>query len=376
MFTRNFNIHFKIVNYWFTFVLFLIVISNLPHQEIPFFSWFNCSIYFLIFLQSIYLFSRGQQNRFVFLNIALFSLFHSASFISIYVGDGYLFGDDYLRYFFFEYKLIMLSVLPALCVIHLALKYFLKEIGELKIYALTVAIVLPILLWHYHPFLMDKELIFEIEDSLLYKRVMLFDFLPLSFLVLYGILLYRYDWSMGEHINTLMVCFFIITIMDITNLCGNIYKITVFNYTQYVLLVNLTFFLITMFRLVNHSCSAFGQLYESIMQSSNTFGVPIKRRKTAAYTVWQATKAYFLQWRNTIGFSMLVLAMTVNFSGASDFVKINLAVMAFGLVVLLYYLTALYHKRLANGNILNVKKAGNRQKVKIHNILEGYTNDF
>ncbi len=372
MFTKNHNIHFKIINYWLTFVLFLTIISNLPHQDVPFFSWFNCSIYFLIFLQSICLFRQDKHNRFVFLNIGLFSLFHSLSFTNIFIGESFLIEDNYLRYFFFEYKHIILSFLPALCIIHVALKYLFKGMQSYKLYALSLLIILPVFLWNYHPFLLDKELILDVEDAVLYESVMLFDLLPLCFLILYGILLYRHDWSLGEHISTLMVCFFIITMMDITNLYGNINGITVFRYTQYVLLVNLTFLLTTMFRLVNHSYSVFGQFYDTIVNSGNAFGVPIKRKQTVSYAIWQMTKSYFLQWRNAIGFSMLVMALAINFSGASLFVKINMAVLSFGLVVLLYYLTALYQKRTSNGNIVNIKpRLRNNPVVQNNKILEG-----
>lgn len=356
MFTKNFNIHFRIINFWFTFVLFLIIISNLPHQEVPFFSWFNCSIYFLIFLQSLYLFKQEKHNKYVYLNIGLFALFHSLSFTNIFIGEHFLIEDNYLRYFLFEYKFILLSFFPALCVVYMTIKYLFKNIENYKLYLLSFAVILPVFLWHYYPFLLDKEYILDIDDAVLYRSVMLFDFLPLFFLVLYGILLYRYDWSLGEHVNTLMVCFFIITIMDITNLCGNIYDITIFGYTQYVLLVNLSFFLITMFRLLNYAYSEFGQFYNDIVNAGNTYGVPIIRKRSVTASLIEFAKAYFHQRRNTIGFIMVLLSFSINYLSHSLFIKINIAVLSFGLLVLLFYLTALYQKRINSGNVINIKR--------------------
>lgn len=356
MFTNTFSIHFRVINYWFSFVLFLIVISNLPHQPVPFVSWFNCSIYFFIFLQSIYLFRQARQNRFIFLNIGLFALFHSLSFVDMFFGDAFLLGDDYLRFFLYEYKNVALSFFPALCVIYITIKYLFENWPGYKIYLTSLAVIIPILIWHFYPFLRDKEFILEGHNELLLNRgIMLFDFLPLFFLVLYGILLYRYDWSLGEHINTLMVCFFIITVMDITNQYGWLTGITAFQYTQYVLWVNLSFFLTTMVRLLNHVYSEFGQFYDSMVVVGNKYGIPIKRKRNVSSVLLDFAKAYFHQRRNSIGFTMLVSALSINYFSHNLFVKINMAVLSIVLLLLFFYFTALYEKRLNNGNILNVK---------------------
>lgn len=357
MFKKNHNIHIKIVNWWLSFILFLIIISNLPHQIVPVSSWFNCSVYFLIFLQCIAIFRLGGANKNIFFNIGIFAFFHSLSFTNIFIGENFLFGDDYLRYFFFEYKLIILSSLPALCIVFITLKYFFKTSSDLTTYLLSFALTIPAIIWNYLPFIADKEFILEVKDSMLYKGVILFDLFPLFFLIFFGILLYKFDWSLGEHINTLMVCFFIMTIMDITNLIGNIYNIMVFQYTQYVLLINLSFFFITMFRLINYSYSQFGQLYNSIISYGDAYGVPIKRKKNAFL---QFLKIYFYEKRNSIGFSMLVLTFCINYFGNSIFIKINMAVLLFGMLVLLFYISALYQKRLNNGNFINFKNKINR----------------
>jgi|GEM_PF-1210642 len=356
MLVKNANIHFKIVNFWLSFVLFLLVISNLPHQPAPFFSWFNVSIYFFIFLQALALFRHEAHNRLIYLNIAIFSLCHSLSFANIFVGETYLVQDDYLRYFLFEYKHIVLSGVTALCIVYICLKYFLHEFRKNGVYLLSVAVVLLILCWQYYPFLLDKEYILEVEDAFLYRSAMLFDLLPLFFLVLYGLLLYRYDWSLGEHINTLMISFFIMTVMDLTNYFGNIYQITIFQYTQYVLMVNLTFLAITMTRLLNLSYSKYGELYHSILSAGDMLGVPIKRKRTSGDILFDFAKAYFGERRNVVAVVALTALCGVNLLSHSLFIKINLSVMLLGSLFLFYYLTALYQRRANSGNIINMKE--------------------
>jgi hypothetical protein len=224
------------------------------------------------------------------------------------------------------------------------------------IYLITLGIILPIFLWHYYPFLLDKQYILEIEDAVLYQHAMYFNFLALFFIVLYGIALYRYDRSLGEHINTIVVCFFIITIMDVTNLVGYIYKITIFSLSQYVLLVNLSFFLITMFRLLNYAYSEFGQFYNAIVTGGNDFGVPIKRKRNVSASVLDFAKAYFHHRRNTIIFLTLLFIFCINYFEVSLFTKLNLAVLSTGVLIVFYYLTALYAKRLRNDNLISTRK--------------------
>lgn len=341
---------------WLVFILFLVMISNLPHQPVPFFSWFNVSIYFLIFLQMVHLIRYDPKNKFIHLNVGMFALLHSLSFINIFIGEGFLIPDDFLRYYFFEYKHIVLSALPALCVIHITIRYFFDELTELKVYAISLATIIPVFLWNYYPFLIDKEYILEVDNAILYKSVMLFDFLPLFFLVLYALLLYKHDWSLGEHITTLMVCFFIITIMDITNYSGNIYDFTIFPYTQYVLMVNLTLLAITSTRLLNYASSGLGRLYDSVLSAGARFGVPIKRKRTSVAILLEFARAYFHERRNLVVVSALVAIIGLNYFSNSLFLKINMAVLLSGCLILFYYGSALYQRRLADGDLLIRRK--------------------
>ena len=362
MFTKNLYINFKIINYWLSFVLFLIILSNFPHERVPILSWINCSIYFLLFLQCLFLFKKDANNKFIFFNIGLFSLFHSLSIINTFIGDQFLFGSDFLAYYFFEYRIIILSFLFVLCVVYLCINYLFNELEPLYLYLITLTIILPLFFWHYYPFLEDKEYILKIEDAVLYKHDMYFNFLPLFFIFLYGLILYRYDRSLGEHINTIMVCFFIITIMDITNLLGDIYKITIFSLSQYVLLVNLSFFLITMFRLLSYAYSEFGQFYNTIVTAGNDFGVPIKRKKSASISILDFARAYFHHRRNAIVFLALIFIFCINYFNVSLFIKLNLAVLTTGVLIIFYYLTALYAKRMKTNNLISIKRK--RQELK------------
>jgi len=353
MISKMVNIHFRVINVWFTFVLLLIILSNLPHQSAPFISWINCAIYFLLFLQSTYLLRHESKNKDIFLNISLFALFHSLSFLYVFAGSHELIGNDYTAWYFYGYLSIFQSFVFAFCIIYICVKYFLKNLSTFWLYTLSLGMVLLFVVWHYYPFIIDKGYIIN-HDGNFDKSMLIFDFLPLTFIGLFAVLLYQYDWSLGEHINSIMVCFFIMLLMDITNLAGNIYSITIFSLSQYVLTLTLSFFILTMFRRLNFAYSEFGQFYDDIVMSGNKWGVPIKRKKGTSLPIVEFAKAYFHQRRNTIGFFSLVSIFCINYFKVSPFLKLNLAVICFGVVVLFFYLTALYQKRLRNGDLIKI----------------------
>jgi len=353
MFKKVLGIHFRIINIWFGFGLFLIVISNLPHQSgVPIFSWINVSVYFLLFLQCLFLFLQAQRNKFIYLNIALFSLISCLGVTYIFIGEEGLFGSYRTSFCLYEYQTISLNFSCTLCIVYICIKYLFRNFSPLRIYAISLSIILPILIWQFYPFFLDKYYILD-HEALFDKSLLYFNFLPLFFLIFFGMLLYRYDKSLGEHINAIMVCFFIMTITDITTSLGYVYHIMNFQLTQFVLLITLSFFLITMFKLLNYSYSVFGRFYDSIMVETKNLGVPIKRKKGTGVLILAFARAYFHQRRNTIIFGTLFFIFFINYFDVPIFVKLNLAVLSFGVLILFFYLTALYQKRSKEGNLIN-----------------------
>lgn len=359
MIYKNLNIHYKIINIWFGFILFLVAISNLPHAgKIPLLSWLNSSIYFLLFLQSAYIFKQDSKNKTIFLNIGIFALFHSLSFAYLLIGDHYLIGSNYLTWYIFEYQELLLIFVFAFSIIFICVKYYFNNLSSPYIYLITLLAMLPIFVWQFYPYLVDKNFILDnsLNENMFYKGLLYFNFLPLFFVIFYGILLYKYDRSLGEHINTVMVCFFIMLLMDITNLLGDLYAITIFSMTQYFLLLILSFFLITLFKRLNYVYSDFGQFYDNLVISGNNMGVPIKRKKSTYATLIDFAKSYFYTRRNALFFITLVLVFCINYFNVSPFLKLNLSAISFCILVLFFYLTALYQKRIQKGRLLAISR--------------------
>lgn len=356
MLIKNYGTYVKIINYWLSYILLLAIISNLPHENIPILSWFNFSIYFLLFLHCIFIIKKERHNKSIFLNLGLFLFFYSFSFVPQYI------SDNYLYYYVFAYRKIFLSFLLSFSIIYICIKYLFNNRKSSLVYVLSFAVIVPIYIWHFYPYLLDKDYILVIEDlSIFYKSILEVSFLPLFFVIFYALLLYRYDRSLGEHINSLMVCFFIMTLLEITDIFGYIYNIKLFSLSQYILLLNLSFFLITLFRKLNYIYSEFGQFYDTIVITGKHMGVPIKRKRSSRISLFafSVAKAYFHEKRNTFGFITFLFMICINYFNFYPFLKLNIIVLFFGALLLIFYLTALYQKRSQNGELLNFNRKSN-----------------
>ncbi len=358
------SIHFRVINITLGFVLFLVLLSNLPHQSAPMMSWVNCALYFLIFLQCSSLVWRDKHNKALFFNIALLCLTYSLSFVNVFIGDNFLFGDNLLAIYVFQYRTLLLRFLLALCIVFVCVKYMFDGISTWKNYLISAGVILPIFLWHFFPFFQDANHLVSLPDYGDFdKSILSFTFFSFGSVCFYGYLLYRSEKPLGEHINSLMVCFFIMTLLDITDSVGYIFGIRLLSLSQYVLLIILSFFIVTLFRKLNYVYSEFGQFYEHLVISGNYLGVPIKRKKSPfAQSFLYFVRAYFHHRKNFIAFGVVSAVFCLNYFHVSTFLKINIATVSFATLVLSFYLSKLHEKRVNNGDLLAIRHRVERNK--------------
>lgn len=352
------NVHFRTINLWFAFVVGLIVMSNIQHQSMPVMSWLNCSLFFLIFLQCVIIVRKENKNRGIFFNIAALSLLASLSFVNSFIGTGHLLGNDFDAYYVFQYRKMIVTFLLGLAVTYILVRYVFISLNTLKSYLVTLAILLPVFLLNFWPFLADKNYLVNLPDNGPFYKAILY-FTSFSFLVvwLYGVFLYKNERSLGEHVNVLMVCFFFMTLFDIIDSFGLIYRIKLFSLSQYLLLIIHSFFIVTLIRRLNFVYSDFGRFYDSLVMTGNNMGVPIRRKKSAYTTAFiKGIRAYFHYRKNLISLVTLCFLFGVNYFNVSLFLKINLAALWFGVIILFAYVSALYQKRLEAGNLLALRR--------------------
>ena len=353
MILKNYSLHFRIVNLWLFFLLLLTTLSNFPHQVVPSVSWFNCSVYFLIFLQCIFIARKASHNKAIFLNLGLFCLANSLTFVSLFIGEEFLFGDIYLKWQIFQYRTLLLDLLLVLSIVFICVKYTSNTQKTWVLYGLSFIIILPIFLWHYYPYVMDPYYTLKVDDLAFSKSALYFRIFPFFAVCYYGFLLYQNDKSLGLHINSLMVCFFILTLMTITDSFGEIYNIKLFSLSQFISLFILSVFAATMFQKLNYIHSDFGQFYESLIVSGNQSGVPIKRRKNPTLHFFASVaRDYFNKSRNSFWFSLFSFLLVIKLLDFPLYLKMNVAAILIAALAILFYLAALYQKRLKKGELM------------------------
>ncbi len=350
------NIHFKLVNATLAFVLLLVLASSLPHHKAHVLSWVNYGLYFLLFLQCVFIVRKETHNKFLFINIGLFCVAYAFSFLTMMIGDNFVIGNKNLAVYVYTYRTILLQFLLAVCVVSICVKYVAPTIGALGNYLATLGIILPVLLWHYFPFIADPAFVLASDYRILDKSTLYFTLFSFSAVCYYGFLLYQKERSLGEHMNSLMVCFFIMTLLDIADVAGSLYNIKMFSISQYILLIILAFFIVTLSRKLTFVYSPFGQFYDSLVIGGNDMGVPIKRKSSPfVESFMDVVKEYFHHRRNAIAFVMFFVVFLMHYFSFSTFLRVNIAAAVFALVVLFFYLSALHNKRVTKGNLVAIR---------------------
>ena len=148
-------------HFFFLSVIFLIyyVVTRaalqLPHWDMPDISCLNYDLFFIIMLLSFFVFLREPNYPYIFLNLAIFSLFYLSGFVVIFSGVDYLFGDDKLPYILWAYRKIIISVMTCIMVIYIPTSYIFNNVKSSYRYLISFVIVLPISAFYFRSFLLD-----------------------------------------------------------------------------------------------------------------------------------------------------------------------------------------------------------------------------
>src|SRR4030042_5279217 len=200
---------FRLLNIWLAFVMLLFISSNFPHWEnVEFHTWINIAFYFLMFLLSIAIVFRDKNNKDIFINLTIFLVANSLTFINFFIGDDYLLGNNHVSYYFFVLKKLTYSFLFNYFIIYTVVKYWLSFKKAWKSYLLTCSILLPFFVFIFYPYLRYEDYISTLGAhylSDLYQRMFFIHILSLIFVILYFHMWYKKDVILGEYINLLIV---------------------------------------------------------------------------------------------------------------------------------------------------------------------------
>jgi hypothetical protein len=353
--SQRFKVHIKIINIWLAIIAAMVLFANIPHLSFPWESWLNYALYVLLFLLCVFIARKEPHNKAIFVNLAIVCFILGFSFLNTYIGPNYLFGDLDLMSAVFQYRSMAVAFFLALSVVYLCVRYVCLDYPVLVSYSLSIVMILPFFLWYFLPYLMDPRYLGTLDSGWIpfFKDLLKFTFLPLFFLFLYGALLYRNERSMGEHINTLAVCFLIMLAVNIVQYMSMIYGVQIFEVGQRILMITLAFFTVTLLAKLHYIYSDFGVLYDRLLVGKKDFGIKIKRRRNRLLaTLLGLAKSYIHERKHIVGLFTLMLVVMVNFLKLSTYVRIHLIVFLGVVCMLLLYLLALQSKRAEKNHLI------------------------
>ena len=110
------------------------------------------------------------------------------------------------------------------------------------------------------------------------KGILICNTISLLLILVYAFFLYKYDRPNGEYINSLMTGLYVFQVIGFVDVIFQLTGGAEFSINQYILLLNLFYFLSVMLRKLRYTYSPFGEFYERIIFSNkNLFDLKIKR---------------------------------------------------------------------------------------------------
>jgi hypothetical protein len=345
MIIKDRNLVFRILNVWLAFALMLFLVSHLPHWgHVSTHCWLNGAFYFLLFLLALFIAVKEKNNKDIFINLSLYLFVYAISLVNIFIGDKYLLGGGNMMYYYFAYKKMAFSLLLNLVIVYPVVRY--------------LAIIIPVFLLNFHSVVLKPEMIYAVNWNIyqieLYKRILSNNLLGLAFILFYGYLLYKKDKILGEYINLLMACLFIILVTGLMSHISDIYRFKSFDFGQYILTINLIVMCATLLKKLFFINSEFGQFYEALISKKIKLDkIQIKRHRSEANALLiKIHKIYLIQRRKYIITLAVLSGIVFGYFKFPRFFTSSIIAILLCLITLFWFVDVLYKRRARQNHIL------------------------
>ena len=134
----------RILNCWLGYNFLLIIMSSLPHWSVSLLSWINCSLYFLNALIALKIFRAGAFNKEIYFNMFVTFLLFSVGIFSILIGKDYCFGNNYIGWYVYVYRKIIIAFPLSFTIIYIVIKKIWGYKSIVSNYGFTVAVTVPL----------------------------------------------------------------------------------------------------------------------------------------------------------------------------------------------------------------------------------------
>lgn len=341
---------FRLLNIWFGFVALLLLTSHLPHwNNTTFQLWFNEAAYFFLFLLSLGLAMKDRHNRDIFINLSVFFLFHALSFLNIFLGNDYILGNGFTQWYFYFYKKMALCFVFNMAIIYIVLKYLFPGKRIWIYYCLTLVILLPLFFMNFGPYIKDINYGLRIDnvDADLFKRILYTNSLSFVLIIAYGVVLYKTDRILGSSMDWLMGAFFIFMATRLVDNYSLAYHFQDFNISGYILMANLIFVSIILFRKLLFHFTDFGLFYEELIHKKLKTGkIQFQRYKGASnFFMLRIIKIYIRQRQKYLVVLGFLTAIGLSYFRFPRFFTLNVIIILGCSILLFWFISILMKKR-------------------------------
>lgn len=350
----------NILKIWIVYFTLSKIVLFFPHWEIPPIALLNYDLFFLIALLAIQIFRRGRDNRYIYLNIAIFAFLYVSGFLLIFLGEKYAIGNDYLQYYYFVYRKIAIGIITCITIIFILIDYLYHERKLWRKYLIAILVTLSFSLLYYKNFFLNPNYLFQAQLNYLevFKGLVGMNFLALFFIFLYGYLKLRLDRPISGYVNVIVFGFFVFLAIDsIDNYYNSIQK-TIPSLSQVFLIFNLLFFIAVL--LYNHLYihTEFSRFNEDIKFTRRTVSLKLIPRRTYVEQYFLLGQAFLknLPYQILLRLFMVISILLFLYYYPHGYFKLSFAVLILLTMIMIVYLNKLIMKRTRTKN-LNKEKS-------------------
>jgi len=362
---------YLLVILWVAYFFLSRLALGLPHwKAVSTINYINYDLFYIIFILSLFIFRKEKHYPYIFFNLAVVSFFFLLGFLVMFIGKDYTIGDDRLMYIAWFYRRILISSLVLVMCVFLPTTYIFRQVKPVFRYLITLAIVTPIVVFHFKQYFLDWTLtqVDQNQYDILSSAISL-NSLGISFLAVYGFLYLFHGRAVPKYINPLIIGWLFFLFVDINDNYFLFHQKDLPAISQWFLLFNLIFFCYILMRKLLYMHSSFGIFYDDLLVSKVKLGIKVIQKKGWTERLIMLLKVYFKPLYKKIFF---VFLMTISFVYfvlffPYSYTKMNLIILFLIFCLLIIYLNALVGKRIRSRFMLPTVENSKKGKGNINN---------
>ncbi len=194
-------------NIWMAFVVLSILALKFPHWPISILQIVNYELFLLIFIFSITLYLISYYNRYVFLNLAVFSFLYLSGFFIVFTGSNYSIGSDHLLWNLWAYRKIAISLFTCVTIIFVIMEYVYYKIPVIFKYLISFLISIPFWFVYFDKFLINKNYVFQNTENFfqIFLGISNINMIAIFFILIYGYHCFNREKPISRYVNSLML---------------------------------------------------------------------------------------------------------------------------------------------------------------------------